>query len=161
MESLSGQKEWGSLMQTDYVLFRNPQDPIKGTSDGSGFLFPGTCLTANTFKLHIAQFVPGCRVKMARWVVSWNPQVFVAGPTSALRLVMFDDGPANVQQVARIGTTAGQVYQTPRVDAVDITDWINAAILTGVTKQFGHQTAGVGANGSLLYSSTIEVVWEV
>lgn len=146
-------------MQTDYVLFRNPQTPIQGTANGGTFAFPGSCLSANTCRMHISEFPPGRVVKYARWIITWTPQVLVAGPTSAVRLIMFDDGPSNIVTIAQISTQPNIVYATPRTDQVIITNELNAAIAAGVTKQFGHQTAGVGANGSLLYSSSIEVVW--
>jgi hypothetical protein len=147
-------------MQTDYVLYRNAETPIQGTHNGASFAFPGRALTASSLKLHIAEFPVGRKVKFARWVLVWSPMVVAGGGATAVRLVSFDDGPANIANVARIGSPTGQNVSSPIVSAVDITDDLNALILAGTTKQFGHQTAGTGNSGCLIYSSSLEVVWE-
>lgn len=146
-------------MQSDHVIIRHSSMPVTGTKDGANFAFPGNALSASTFKLHISS-MPTARVKYARWILVWNPQVSDPTSPTGARLVSMDDGPSNIQQIGRIDSPAGVTYVTPRTNEVDVTDALNALLVGGIDKQLGHQTYGNGSNGCLIYSSSVEIVWE-
>lgn len=147
-------------MQSDHVIYRNPTTPVVGTPSGSTFAFPGDALSASTFKMHFDKLAEGRRVKYARWILVWTPRTVAGGGATAVRLVMFDDGPSNIVVAGRIGSPVGVSSQSPRTDQVDVTDVLNDAIAAGNYKQFGHQTAGTGSSGCYIYSSSVEIVWE-
>lgn len=141
---------------TIFDLYRNAALPIQGTADGAAFAWPGNACTASTFKLY-PELLKGQALLFARWVCAWNPNTG-SSPT-AVRLVAADDGPANIRELARFTRTN---YNTPVDDTIDITRplqavW-NACQSLNIGKQIGHQTAGNGGNGPLIYGSWVELL---
>lgn len=137
------------------VLFKHPSVPIVGTADAANWSWPGTACTANTFKLFPAM-LPGLSLLYARWILAWNPMTADA-PTS-VRLVVADDGPSNIVEIAKITRTEGS---TPFDDGVIITEklapWWSGCQAQGLAKNVGHQTCGNGQNGCLIYTSWVEI----
>jgi len=154
----SGPNQSASIpVQSEFIFYRNTKDALIGTQDGGNFQWPGTALTANTFKMYIQHMV-GKQIKFAAWRVVWNPSTVNGGGTTAIRLVNFDDGPSNIVEMARFDSPAGG-YNSPRVETVNVTTALQNAINGGIEKQFGHQTAGTGSSGCLIYGSWLDVVW--
>ncbi len=141
------------MLQTEIVFFRNAAAPIIGAASGAQYAFPGAALTASTAKLWFNLISQGSIIA-ARWVLAWNPKTG-ASPTG-VRLVYFDDGPANIVQIGEITSTN---YSTPRVDAVWVTTYLQNLLASRVERNFGHQTFGNGVNGPSIYSSALEIVW--
>lgn len=142
-------------VQTDFNFYRNSQVPLVGTISGASFQYPGVALSANTFTFNpINGWMRGSKIVYARWVLAWNPNTG-SSPTG-VRLVSADSSPTNIIEMARID---GSNYNTPRVDAVDITNQMQAIVDGGIWKSIGQQTYGNGANGCLIYASWIEIVW--
>lgn len=139
--------------QTDFTFYRNPQTPIVGTADGAAFAFPGSALTASSFRLR--GDLISRPILSAKWIIVWNPNT-TSGYT-AVRLVKGDDGPANLVELGRVQHNN---YTSPKVDVIDITPALQDIALNKLYKQILQQTAGNGANGPLIYASWIEIVWE-
>lgn len=136
-------------MQTELTFYRDPANPLFGTTPSATWQFPGSALSASSVRIHPSDF----RVKSATWVVVWNPN---AGATfNAIRLVTADDGPVNLQQIAFINRNQAQ---TPVVQAVDITDAIRAITEGQASRQVLMQTCG--DTPSRIFRSTIDVVWQ-
>ena len=138
--------------QTDFTFYRNPQTSLIGTVSGSSFAYPGSALTASSFRLR--GDLINRPVQSAKWVIVWNPNT-TSGYT-AVRLVKGDDGPSNISEIARVQNNN---YTNPRVDGVDITLEIQAILNNNEYKQILQQTAGNGSNGAKIYASWIEIVW--
>lgn len=109
-------------MQTEIILFKNSQNPLVGTVAGSSWAWPGVALSANTYKLH-ANYLRSANLRFSRWVLVWNPQVIdtVGFSPTGVRLVKFDDGPTNIQQIAVVNSPSGRTYNSPKVDSFDVT----------------------------------------
>lgn len=137
---MSGSQSFG-------CLYRNSQTPLDGTTSGAAYAFPGAALTANTLKKFAS-----AKPLYARWVLAWNPNTPAGGATS-VRLCHADSGPENIIEIARFERRA---TATPVVDAVDITNALNA--LT-TDKFILHQTYGNGMNRCKIYLSEIEFLW--
>jgi hypothetical protein len=147
-------------VQSEIILFKNSQNPLAGTVPGANWAWPGTALSANTHRLH-ANYLASATLRFARWVLVWNPQVTdpVTFSPTGVRLVKFDDGPTNIEEVAAVRSPQGTTYATPRVDAVDVTSALQQIVSALTTKQIGQQTFGNGQNGCLIYGSWLELVW--
>ena len=138
--------------QIVFELYRNSALPLVGSVSGGAWAFPGAALTANTDKLY-ASYLQGRTVLLAKWVIAWNPNTDT-NPTG-VRLVIFDDGPANIVEIARVERTN---YHNPLSDGAYITAQIQAVLDAGIDKNLGMQTYGNGANGALVYSFVIDIV---
>lgn len=149
-------------LQSEIILFKDSQNPLRGTSDAAVWSWPGVALTANTSRLS-ADFLKGARLLRASWVVVWNPKCSDADAInkSAVRLVSFDNGPANIKEVATINVNPGVVVMSPRVDVRPVTAQFNTLLSDGISKQVGHQTMGNGNDGCLIYGSWLELVWSL
>jgi hypothetical protein len=145
-------------IQSEFTLYRDAANGLIGTVDGANWAWPGQALTASTFVLR-ADLGMG-RVKHARWVLVWNPRTSNPASPTGVRLVSADLGPANIAEVARIVSPSDAAYNSPKVDAVEVTAALNAIIGAGQLKTIGQQTFGNGGNGCLIYASWLEVVWE-
>ena len=142
-------------------LYRNSSVPIYCPSDGS-WVWPGGALTANTIKFY-GGFANqnGNNIAYVRWVIVWNPNVqsYPYSPTS-VRLVIADDGPTNIYQIAQVMPPSGVASITPIVSAVDVTQLFKTLVSQSINKTVGHQSVGNTATGPLIYGSWLEVVWE-
>lgn len=149
----------GGAIQTEIVLFKDAQAPLRGKSV-IDWTWPGVALTANTSRFS-ADYLKGVRLLRASWVLVWNPQYHnIAMPNKpAVRLVSFDNGPANIAEIAAVTISAGVVFNSPRVDVRNVTEVFNGVLNGGISKQVGHQTMGDGVDGCLIYGSWIEFVW--
>lgn len=121
------------------------------------YAFPGSALTSSSFEFYAGIDV---RVLYAVWHVIWTPTNAAAG----IRLVQFDPGPTNIEQISEItGVTGG-----PRNDSALITSEIQTVIngvddLTvgvGPHKQVGHQLKGNGSVAAKVYVSRLSIVFE-
>lgn len=137
--------------QSDFTFYKNAQTPLNGTVAGP-WACPGNALSASSHKIHASQ---GLTLISARWLLVWNPNNPVAQPVG-VRLVKCDDGPTNLEQIARID---GYSYTNPRTNAVDITTELQTILATGVDKQLLMQTYGNDTYFGKIYSSIIECVW--
>jgi len=145
-------------IQTEFMLYRDAAVGLAGTVDGANWAWPGQALTASTFVIRADHGLG--QIKRARWVLVWNPRTSNPASPTGVRLVSADLGPANIIEQARIISPSDQAYNSPKVDAVDITSQLNAIIAAGQLKTIGQQTFGNGGNGCLIYASWLEVVWE-
>ena len=144
--------------QSEFVFYRNAQTPIIGTSSGAVFAFPGNALTASSFKLR-ANELGSANLLVARWVLVWTPDNPDPNSPTGVRLISADDGPSNIQQIARIDSPTGVSTFTPIVSAVNVTTALQNIISSLQGKNILQQTYGNGANGCKIYSSSIEMVW--
>lgn len=144
-------------IQSEFTLYRDAANGLAGTVDGANWAWPGQALTASTFVLRADHGLG--RVKHARWVLVWNPRTSNPASPTGVRLVSADLGPTNIAEQTRIVSPTSQAYNSPKVDAVDVTSQINAIIDAGQLKTIGQQTFGNGGNGCLIYASWLEVVW--
>lgn len=143
-------------IQTEIEFYRNSQTPLNGNTSKTPW-FSGIALSASMHVINaMNNWLIGSKITYARWVVAWNPNTNTDVKTGLL-LVTADSGPTNILEVARIEHSN---YMNPRVDAVDVTSVLNGMIQGGVWKQIGQQTFGNATTGPLVYSSTIEVIWE-
>ena len=134
-------------MRTELTFYRNPSQPIEGTTPSSSWKCPGNALSASSVRIY-----GGCGVVSATWTLVWDPS---AGATyNAVRLVSADNGPSNEQQIAFINANN---KTTPIVSSVNITSAINAILCQSGSKQLLMQTCG--DTPSLIYRSTIDLVW--
>jgi hypothetical protein len=138
---------------TEIPMYRNGKDPIEGAVSASGYNWQAVSFTSQTSAFY-GGLLQESDVVYARWVIAWRPRAG-AVPTG-VRLIKFDFGPSNVEEIARFERTN---QFNPVVDAVEITHVLRAIVAARQTKVFTFQTRGNGANGCQLYSSWIEVVW--
>lgn len=145
---------------TQMIFYKSASVALEGTASGADYQWPGTALSANTVKFYGDLLVGGSLV-WAYWVLVWNPRVTdpVGFSPTSVRLVDFDDGPANLNEIARIVSPPGQLSQNPRVDSVNVIGRLNGLITSASRKNLGHQTYGNGSNGCLIYGSWLELVW--
>lgn len=144
--------------QSEFVLYRDASVGLPGAVSGAEWAWPGQALTASTVVLRADKELS--RVKHARWVLAWNPRTSQPESPTGVRLVSADLGPVNIAEICRITSPTDAAYNSPKVDAVDVTDALNAIIDAGLLKTLGQQTFGNGQNGCLIYASWLEVVWE-
>jgi len=146
-------------IQINYDIYRSACTPLVGTADGAVCQWPGTACTASTFKLY-PEMMPNAEIKFARWVLSWNPDTGIS-PT-VVRLVAADDGPSIFAELARQTRTNAD---SPFDDAIDITAALAPIWLQyqakGAAFNIGHQTAGNGQNGPIIYGSWIEILFDL
>lgn len=136
--------------QTILEFYRNPAQPLSGTTPSTPWKYPGQALSASSIPM---KFQFPMKVASARWVLVWNP---AAGPAyNAVRLVTADSGPSNEMQIAFINRNN---TNSPVVDGVDLTAALQTLCAAGQEKQLLQQTCGDTA--SHIYGSWIEVVWE-
>lgn len=149
-------------LQSEIILFKDSQNPLRGKPDAAVWMWPGVALTANTSRLS-ADYLKDARLLRASWVVVWNPKCNDANAAnkSAIRLVSFDNGPANIKAMAVINVSSGVTAMSPRVDVRPVTTQFNTLLSDGVSKQVGHQTMGNGSEGCLIYGSWLELVWSL
>lgn len=140
-------------MQSEILLYRHPTNALVGTVNGANWQWPGTALSASTSPFYGDKL--NHSLCYARWVLVWNPSTGIS-PTG-VRLVLCDSGPTNLVEMCEIRQT---YYNSPRVDAVDVTAKLNELITNKQFKQIGQQTFGNGGNGCLIYASWLELVWE-
>lgn len=147
-------------VQSEIILFKNSQNPLIGTASGASWAWPGVALSANTHRLH-ANLLASATLRYARWVLVWNPRVTdsVSFSPTGVRLVKFDSGPTNIEQITAVRSPAGTTYTTPRVDAVDVSSAFQQIVSSLASKHIGHQTFGNGQHGCLIYGSWLELVW--
>jgi hypothetical protein len=100
------------------------------------------------------QFVGTSRIKYARWRC-------IMGSTNTgnkARLVHFDDGPANITQIAEVVSNGAG---TPVNSAVDVTNTL-AALQDGVLdKNIGVQFASVNTTTFTVYKQALELVYDI
>jgi hypothetical protein len=113
----------------------------------------GNALTASAFKVYFDKLT-GAQIIFARVVFTWTPNA-PGAPTSGVRLVHFDDGPANITEIIAFEDND----MTPIVSTQDITADLQALLAAGVVKQLGYQVHGDGSNSCTIYGALIEVVW--
>ncbi len=140
-------------------FYRNPSIPLgwpQGASSWTGDIrggwnYPGNALSASSFRWF--QLADPTKLEWARWTLVWNPNSPRSGVYVGARLVLADDGPANLQQIAVIVRNSGS---NPCVDAFDVTDALRAS----PNKQIIQQTQGDSiASGPFIYASSIDLRW--
>ena len=135
-------------MQTELTFYRDPANPLLGTTPSATWQFPGSALSASSIRVYPSTM----RVVSATWFLVWNPS---AGPTfNAVRLVTADNGPMNLQQIAFLNRNQ---VSTPIVQSVDITAAFRAIAEGQTSRQILMQTCG--DTQSRIFRSTIDVVW--
>ena len=117
---------------------------------------PGNANTANTFTGWFDAGLP--TAYFVRWLLVWNP---LGKADCGVRLIQFDDGFVNIEQIAEITgiNTTGN-----RVDGVDLTAWWNARVAAGVYKHVGMQAkSGTGGIAPIvrIFRSTLDGVLNV
>lgn len=135
-------------------LFRHPGNPLIGTISGGDWNWPATALSSSTKSIW-ANYMQGRQVVQVWWLLVWNPNT--DNSPTGVRLVLADNGPSNIQEIARID---GMNYHNPRVESRDITTSIQTLLDNGTYKIIGEQTYGNGVNGCLIYASTLYVIWK-
>lgn len=138
--------------QTDFTFYRDPKNALIGTTSGSSYAFPGTALTASSWRLR--GDLVNRPILHAQWMLVWNPNT-VSGYTG-VRLIKSDNGPSNMVEIARL---TNNNYTSPRVDSVNITAALQDIVNNGQYKQILQQTAGNGTDGAMIYASWIEIIW--
>jgi len=109
-----------------------------------------TALTASSWAVFTSVTA---KVTSAIFRVVWTPNAVGCG----IRLLKFDDGPANEVQVGEITNSAAT---SPVSAIVDITADLQSIIDTAVAvKNYGWQFKGDGTVGPMIYSVWIDVVW--
>jgi hypothetical protein len=147
---------------TQFDLFRNCGQALQG-HEGWPWNYAGGCLTAQSAVFHPQAF-DGLEVVFAQWRICWHPNVPEPAQT-AVRLISADDGPSEIQEIAAT-YSGGKV--TPTLDTFNegfnITDKVRALVDshrgTGKRFQLIHQSMGDGMHGCLIFSSSIELVFE-
>jgi hypothetical protein len=137
------------MIQTELVFYRDPTTPLIGPASAATFAFPGAALTASTLRWW--GNVPGQTLYYARWLLAWVP----AG--GGVQLCHADSGPSNYTEIARL--QRGEA--TPVVDGADITVPLRNILAAGQTKHLCQRMHGNGSIGAKIYSSSIELIWEV
>lgn len=135
----------------------------------NGYNWPGDCVTTSLLEFNF-QF-PHAPLASALWRVCWqltqpNGQP-VPCPNSSFylaQLVACDAGPSNLEQLASISSNdnnnqGGAVYVYNRT--ADVTAAMNALITAGVFKQVGFQISGDSTNRLTIFTSRLELTWQV
>ena len=152
------------IIQTNFELFRSPGNPIPQSAftPSPTFQWP-TAVTSNTFEL-FPGLMPGSKVFRSRWVCVWNPNTMATPSASTfVRLVSCDDGPTNIAELARVPPRPSTDH--PCNDGILITTqmqalWNRCQTTPPTYKQIGHQVAGNGVAGPMLYASWVEIMLE-
>ncbi len=137
-------------LQTTMDFYRNPMYPGLSCITSATWGFPGSALTASTRRFY-GDKMHGRQVDMALWLVAWTPNT-----GGGLRLVKFDNGPMNIEEIARIEASGA----TPVTGGVDITAALQSILDAGQFKQLGQQTHGNGSSACTVYASWIEIIWK-
>jgi hypothetical protein len=132
------------------------QDPTAATAlqgwVGTTYSFAQDALTASTRALYMDLKL--ATLVYARWLVVWNPR----NSSSGVRLIHADSGPTNIVEIAKFDTNPAT---TPVPSAVDVTTTLATLVSANVMKFLGHQSKGNGSQGAIIFSSSIEMVWDV
>lgn len=150
-------------------MFRNTGAPLQGSTAWvapDGFSYPGGCFTAQSAVFR-PEAVDGLSILKAHWRLCWKPNVpnseLANAPQTSVRLISADSGPSSLAVVASL--FSGGKTNTPLNESTDITATLQALIASHANPaklfQLVHQTAGTGAYGPLIYSSSIELVFNV
>lgn len=112
-----------------------------------------TALTANTQRFDPLVVAPSALLQA--WVsFIWTPKAV----GSAIRLVSFDGGPANIAQIAEI---TGLTNTSPINSVVNVTTAIQALIDDSAEKFIGFQMKHDGVTAPHLYAVWVECVYAV
>lgn len=145
-------------------MFRNAAAPMQGNK--SGWAVGGSCFTAQVVPFHPEWFADATVVK-AIWRVTWLPNI-TNGAQTAVRLSWVDTataGSATPGISVLAATFSGGKPNSPLNEAFDITTKLNAVIASHANPQkffqiFTEET-GDGTYGPLIYSSALEIVFNV
>jgi hypothetical protein len=142
------------IAQAEYVFYRNPSVAVVGPVSGS-WQNIGTAASASAIWL---SGMP--KIKRATWRVIWNPQS-VAGLVG-IRLVRLDYPPGGGITVTELARVQSSVYAGGVNSPVAYTQDVTAAIQTiNDTNALFQQGHGNGANGWKLYTSSVDIVYEM
>lgn len=136
-------------IQTELLFYRDPATPIQGPASTT-LQFPGAALSASTVRWFGA--ATGQTLHYARWLLVWTP-----GDNTTVQLSHADSGPTNFVEIARFTRSS----PTPVADAIDVTVALQSALALGVTKHLCQRMNGNGSVGPKVYSSSIELIWDV
>lgn len=151
-------------MITQFDHFRNTDIPLNGNKT-STFNYAGSCLTAQSV-IFPAESLTTLKIKKAIWRICWKPNI-TNGAQTGIRLVSANSGPSNINQV--VATFSGGKPNTPLNEAFDITESLKALIESnkpnidlpnGAMFQLIPQSVGDSSNGCLIYSSSIEIIYD-
>jgi hypothetical protein len=152
-------------MITQLDHFRNAAMPLNGNKTSS-FNYAGSCLTSQSVIFH-SEALETLNIKKAIWRICWKPNI-TNGSQTAIRLISANSGPSNINQI--VATFSGGKTNTPLNEAFDITESLKALIESnspsvdfpnGSMFQLITQSAGDGSNGCLIYSSSIELIYDI
>lgn len=140
-------------------LYRNAQTPLESIGTYP-WHWPGSCLTAQSVIIPLVA-LPLLNMVKVKWRLTWNPNIDDGTQQTAVRLCSCYDGPSNlVQQAAFFRANC----TSPQNDAVDITTAFKSLVTQAIADQkdlqFTHQTVGTGTIGPLIYSSSLECVFD-
>lgn len=132
-----------------YKLYGPAQTPSMIVTDtASDPKFIGQVLSGST---QFFNFSDGLTpVSKARLLVLWASR----NVANYVQLIKCDSGPSNIEEVARI---QGNGNMSVSVQAVDVTNQLNALIAAGQNKQLGFRIGGDGVNQWALYGVQLEV----
>lgn len=147
-------------IQVVYDMFRNTGVPLVGNKT-SVWDVGGSCFTAQCVVIH-ENTLASMNIESACWRLTWLPNIPTTAQT-AVRLCSADSGPSNIAAIASFFGSANTT--NPRNDAVDVTlalkTLVNSHKVTPAMFQLFTQTIGDGTYGPLIYSSALEVVFNV
>jgi hypothetical protein len=143
-----------NIAQAEYVFYRNPSAHVLGPV-GTAWSNIGTAASASALWL-----ATGPKIKRATWRVVWNPQS-VAGHVG-VRLVRLDYPPGGGITVTELAKMESTIYGGGVNSAVSYTMDVTAAIQTiNDTNALFQQGHGTGSNGWRLYTSSVDIVYEM
>jgi hypothetical protein len=120
---------------------------------GTDFNWSADALTGST---HNFRFDLGLgTIFQAKWRLVFNS----LGRTACVtRLVHLDPGPFNITEIGRLDNGNSP---SPTHKWLDITAAMQALVAGGKEKYLGHQCKGDGGTGPIVFSSRIEIIWEI
>jgi hypothetical protein len=146
-------------LQTSINLF-GPEPRAYGTPEalechpGTEYGWQGSALTASTRRVFFDQGLSSARLVV--WRLVWMPRV----ERAAVRLIHMEDGPTNIVQLAEVVAEPGKLGPVVAPQR-DVTAEFNALVRAGTPKHLGHQAKGNGDQGPIIFSSSLEVVWNL
>lgn len=133
-----------TTVQAEWTQYRNAQVPVTLMSTDHGECWaPGRAFTASANLVYFGGMRP---IILAHWMLVMTPH------GGGARLVMFDDGPTNIEVIAEWRDQR----DTPINVGAYVQPQLNSVIASGIQhKQIGLQVCGAAE----VYLSTVQVVW--
>lgn len=126
----------------------DPDGLINYTTTGT-WSFVGSALSSSAKRLLYSY--GGIRVEYARMVAVWT----TASMSNQIRLVHFDDGPANITE---IGVITPSATGSPIATSLIVTSGLDALAAASQEKQIGYQVIGDGSSVTL-YEIRVEIAY--